>query len=313
MRHLRFSVVITAHNGEKYLRLSIESALNQERKADEIIVVDDGSKDSTRQLVEKWQTESNFPIHYIFQEHQGKHAAFNRGVQEAQGELFLSLDSDDSCVPEALERFKFHWDNIPASKKDQFSAVTVLSRDQNGNLVGDKFPCDVLDSDSIELVFKYAVKGDKWGFQRTEVLKQFPFPKVPNAKFITENVVWFALSRRFKTRFVNEVLLIIDKQGLDRLSLLGNSNPAARYASDALYYKYVLDELMDWLFRSPRNLLFSAIGFSRCSFGLGKGPSSQFRELHSLTARLLVAVSLPFGFALYHQPNLISPLRSFLQ
>ena len=111
-----------------------------------------------------WQAESNFPIRYIFQENQGKPAAFNHGVREARGELFLTLDSDDECVPEALDRFKYHWDTIPSAEKDKFSAVTVLCRDQNGDLVGDKFPRDVLDSDTIEVTFKYGVGGEKWGF-----------------------------------------------------------------------------------------------------------------------------------------------------
>ena len=270
----------------------------------------DRSEDGTRQLVEKWQAESDLPIRYIPQTDWGKPAAFNQGVQEAQGELFLTLDSDDSCVPNALERFKFHWDSIPASERDRFSAVTALCKDQNGNLVGDKFPRDVLDSDTIEMVFRYAVKGEKWGFQRTEVLKQFPFPRVAETKIISENVVWFALSRKFKTRFVNEVLrtYYTDDGASDHLS---THAPEARYARDAVSYKYMLDELMDWLLRYPKDLVFSSIGFSRCSFGLGKSPLTQLRELHSLTARLAVAFSLPFGFVVYRQPRVISRLRKY--
>ncbi len=262
----------------------------------EWLIVDDGSTDGTIELVEKWQTESNFPIRYVYQENQGKPAAFNRGVQEAQGELFLTLDSDDACVPNALERLKYHWDGIPPVEKDKFSAVTVLCKDQNGRLIGDKFPCDVLDSDWIESFFKYKVKGEKWGFQRTDVLKQFPFPTVPNVKFISEGVLWFALSRRFKTRFVNEILRIYhtnDKAG-DRLTAL---TPAV-LVGRALFHKYVLNELIDWWLLSPANVFRSAINFSRYSFGVGKSPHSQFSELRTLIGRLLVGISLPFAFAI---------------
>ena len=305
-----FTVFTPSYNRAQTLSRVYNSLRIQTFRDFEWLVVD-RSDDGTRQLIEKWQAESDFPIRYIFQEKQSLHAAFNCGVQEARGELFLGLDSDDDCVPEALERFKFHWDSIPESKKDKFSAVTGLCKDQNGNLVGDKFPSDVLDSDSIEIRFKYVVRGEKWGFNRTDVLRQFPFPTVPNAKCIPEQVVWFALSRKFKTRFVNEALRIyyIDDRAMDHLSLL---SPAANYAGNAYYNKYKLDELMGWLFRSPWKLIFSAVDFSRCSFGLGKGPSSQFRELHSLTARLLVGVSLPFGFVLYTHPDVISRFRSSL-
>jgi glycosyltransferase involved in cell wall biosynthesis len=258
--------------------------------------VDDGSTDNTGALIAQWQAESDFPIRYIFQENQGKPAAFNHGVQAARGQLFLTLDSDDECVPEALERFKYHWESIPTFERNRFSAVTVLCKDQNGNLVGDKFPSDILDSDTIEVTFKLGVGGEKWGFQRTDVLKQFPFPSVPNSKFISESVVWFDLSRKYKTRYVNEALRIYHVQdgATDHLSSLSPGVLSGR----AYLHRFVLNELIDWLYRTPRSLFRSAINFSRYSFGLGVGPWSQIKQIHSATAKLLVAASMPLGFAM---------------
>jgi glycosyltransferase involved in cell wall biosynthesis len=291
-----FTVFTPTYNRSRTLPRVYESLRLQTFRNFEWLIVDDGSTDDTRELVEKWRAESEFPIRYIFQENQGKAAAFNRGVREALGELFLTLDSDDACVVQALERFKYHWDNIPPNQRDKFSAITVLCKDQKGRLVGDRFPRDVLDSDCIELVFKYHVKGEKWGFHRTDVLKQFPFPVAPNVKFISEGLVWFALSRRFRTRFVNEVLRIYyvnDGTG-DHLSSL---SPEVMFGR-ALFHKYVLNELVEWLYRSPANLFRSAINFSRYSIGLGKGPYWQFKELRPLTARILLTMSLPMGFAM---------------
>lgn len=291
-----FTVFTPTYNRANTLPRVYESLRAQTFRDFEWLIVDDGSTDGTRQLIEKWQVGAEFPIHYIYQQNQGKPVACNRAAQEAQGEFLLTLDSDDECVPEAIERFKYHWDNIPADQKDKFSAVTCLCKDQNGNLVGDSFPRDVLDSDSIEIAFKYGIRGEKWGFQRTDVLKQFPFPSVPNAKFISESVVWFALSRRYKTRFVNEPLRIyhIDDGAADHLSTLSPAVMSGR----AYFHRYVLDELTYWLLRTPWSVIRSAINFSRYSFGLGKSPSSQIKELHSATARLLVALFLPVGFAM---------------
>jgi glycosyltransferase involved in cell wall biosynthesis len=291
-----FTVFTPTYNRCRTLPRVYESLRPQTYRNFEWLIVDDGSADGTKELVEKWQAESEFPIRYFYQENHGKAVAFNRGVQEAQGELFLTLDSDDACVPQALERFKYHWDSIPLNQRDNFSAITVLGKDQNGRLVGDKFARDVLDSDSIELVFKYQVKGDKWGFHRTDILRQFPFPVFPNVKFIPEALLWFTLSRKFKTRFVNEVLLInyVNDGAEDHLSSL---SPEVMFGR-ALFHKYVLNELVDWLYRSPTNLFRSAINFSRYSIDLGKGPYSQFKELRPLTARILLAMSLPVGFAM---------------
>jgi glycosyltransferase involved in cell wall biosynthesis len=289
-----FTVFTPSYNRARTLPRVYESLKHQTFRNFEWLIVDDGSTDDTRELVARWQAESSFPIRYIFQENQGKPTAFNHGVQEARGELFLTLDSDDGCVPEALERFKYHWDNIPKLGKDRFSAVTVLCKDQNGNLVGDKFPRDVLDSDTIEVTFKYGVGGEKWGFQRTDVLKQFPFPAVPQAKFISESVVWFALSRKYKTRFVNEALRVyhVHDGASDHLSTLSQGVLYGR----AYLHRFVLNELIDWLLRTPRSLIRSAINFSRYSFGLGIGPSSQLKQLRPVTAKLLVAAAIPAGF-----------------
>jgi glycosyltransferase involved in cell wall biosynthesis len=296
-----FTVFTPSYNRARTLPRVYQSLQRQTFHNFEWLIVDDGSSDDTRSLVKAWQAESNFPIRYIYQENQGKPAAFNHGVREAHGELFLTLDSDDECVPEALERFNFHWDSIPANVKPHFSAVTVLCKDQNGKLVGDKFPKDVFDSDTIEVTFKYGVDGEKWGFQRTDVLKQFPFPSIPNAKFISESVVWFDLSRKYKTRYVNEGLRIyhIQDGSGDHLSTL---TPAV-LSGRAYLHRFVLNELIDWVYRTPKSILRSAINFSRYSFGLHIGPMAQLREVHSATAKLLLGVSMPVGFLMSRLDN----------
>src|SRR5258707_14117604 len=106
-----FTVFTPTWNRAHTLHRAYQSLHAQTFRNFEWLIVDDGSTDNTREIVEKWQAESEFPIRYIYQENQGKAAAFNRGVREAQGALFLTLDSDDACVNQALERFKYHWDS----------------------------------------------------------------------------------------------------------------------------------------------------------------------------------------------------------
>src|SRR5688572_19278005 len=151
---------------------------------------------------------ADFPIRYFWQENRGEHVAFARAVQESLGQLFLKLDSDDACVPHALERLKHHWDAIPEADRERFSAVTALCLDQHGALVGTRFPFDPTDSDSLEVRYRYRVKGEKWGFHRTAVLKQFPFPMLEGERYMPFRVVWGAIARRYKTRYVNEALRI---------------------------------------------------------------------------------------------------------
>src|SRR5690606_10486908 len=156
-------------------------------------------------------------IRYFWQENRHKKVAFNRGVREAQGKFFLNLDSDDEIVPFALERFLWHWNKIPVSQQERFSGVTALSMNEEGRIVGDQFPGkDYIDSDSLEIWYKYGVKGDKCGFIKTEILKQYPFPEDIDGH-VPESVVWSAIAIKYNTRFINEALLIIHQDGSNRI------------------------------------------------------------------------------------------------
>ncbi len=304
-----FTVFTATFNRPNTLPKVYESLKAQTFCDFEWLIVDDGSRGSPKELVERWQAEGAFPIRYIYQENQGKYMAFNRGVREAKGELFLNIDDDDACVPQALERLKYHWDSIPDSQRERFSGVTVLCRDHNGRLVGDLFPRDILDFNSLELVFKYKVRGEKWGFQRTDVLKEFPFPTLPDVKYIPEGVVWFALARRFKTQFVNEILYIyhLEETG-DHLGALTRSTIPRR----AFFYRQLLDDFIDLLPQYPLGLFRSAINFSRYSFDRGMSPGVQFGELRSWRAQLLLAASMPVGYlmAIRDKRNVAQVMRA---
>lgn len=95
-----FSVVVPAFNCERYVRESLHSALRQSYPPLEIIVVDDGSTDSTAEVVA--QMSGPCPIVYVRQENQGPAAARNRGVAIAKGEWIAFLDADDVWDPAKL-------------------------------------------------------------------------------------------------------------------------------------------------------------------------------------------------------------------
>jgi len=93
------SVVIPVYNDEKYIRESVESALNQEYKNLEVIVVDDGSSDLTPKILQNFGGR----IHYIRQENSGTAAALNKGIQKAKGQLIAWLSSDDLFLPKKIK------------------------------------------------------------------------------------------------------------------------------------------------------------------------------------------------------------------
>ncbi len=94
----KVSVIIPTYNRMHLIARAIDSVLAQTFTDYEIIVIDDGSKDDTQQILQTYQTK----IKYIFQDNQGISEARNRGIQESKGEYIAFLDSDDWWAPEKL-------------------------------------------------------------------------------------------------------------------------------------------------------------------------------------------------------------------
>ncbi|MGB3532292.1 MAG: glycosyltransferase [Microcoleaceae cyanobacterium] len=95
----RVSIIIPAYNCEKYIERAVKSVLEQTYKNYEVIVVDDGSTDNTRNILKLYDDV----IQYHYQNNQGAAIARNYGCQIAQGELLAFLDADDFFLPNKLE------------------------------------------------------------------------------------------------------------------------------------------------------------------------------------------------------------------
>lgn len=101
------SVIIPNYNHGKYLGRAIESILVQSYANYEIVVVDDGSEDDSKQVAEKFDK-----VRYFFQPNAGLSAARNAGITHSKGEFLVFLDADDWLAPDALrinvEQFRLH-------------------------------------------------------------------------------------------------------------------------------------------------------------------------------------------------------------
>ena len=104
------SIIIPAFNYGRYLPEAIESALNQEHTAREVIVVDDGSTDDSSAVVARYGPA----VTYIRQENAGLSAARNNGIRAARGCYIAFLDADDSWSPRFLSIVLATWRDRPA-------------------------------------------------------------------------------------------------------------------------------------------------------------------------------------------------------
>ncbi len=292
-----FTVFTPTYNRAHTLHRVFGSLQAQTCRDFEWLVIDDGSTDGTAELMARFQNEAGFPVRYLQEPHRGAHHAHNLSLRESHGEFWVKLDSDDGCVPEALERLKHHWENIPADQRVRFSGVTGLCRDQNGQVVGLRFPADPLDCTAARLEYFYKVSGEKWGFLRLDVVRRFPYPGDVPGNFIPESFIWCQVSQEFKTRHVNEVLRIY---WTDAPSLVhGRSNPRTNAAGHRLMFKMVLDLESGWFFTAPLRLLRAAAQYSRFAWLSGVGLIRQFRELETTGGKLLWLLTLPGGWGMW--------------
>lgn len=104
MEKILFSIVIPLYNKEKYIGRTIESILSQKISNIEIVVVNDGSTDSSLDIVSQYTDRR---IRIIDKTNEGVSATRNRGMLEAKGEYVCFLDADDVLLPNALSEFEY--------------------------------------------------------------------------------------------------------------------------------------------------------------------------------------------------------------
>ena len=203
-----FTIFIPTYNRSRLLDAALESVQTQTFRDFEVVVVDDGSTDDTRAVVERWIVKNAFSIRYIWQENQGMHASHNTAVAQAHGFLFIRLDSDDTLLPHALTRIKAHWDAIPETDRTRFAGVAGLCLNEDGTISGDRYPVDVIDSDYLEIFRHCRMNGERREAIRTEVLREFPFPRLAGERRLRSTLILRRMAHRYKIRFTNEVLQI---------------------------------------------------------------------------------------------------------
>jgi glycosyltransferase involved in cell wall biosynthesis len=304
---LLFTVFTPAYNRRRLIHRVWDSLQAQTFTDFEWVIVDDGSSDNLIELLQEYAGQAAFPVRFERQENAGKHAAWNRGVEMARGELFVPIDSDDSFSPNSLETLKQWWLSIPEPERASYSGINVLCRDpESGKIVGDPYPKSPMVSNNLELTYVYRLTGEKWGCQRTAALREVPYPRDPAYRrhFISENYLWYQLARRYKVLCVNEPLRsyyrdapnsTLNEQYGGALSARLLGHVPARY----FYKSWHLNTNLDYLLKAKKDLAKTAIDIWVCGLEFRGSIGGVLRDGTGGAPLAIRLMAMPAGIAAY--------------
>lgn len=284
------TVFTPTYNRAGSLPALASSLAAQSCKDFEWIIVDDGSTDGTAELLSAWTAEGKLPLRVITVANGGKHRAINRGLADARGELFFIVDSDDRLPPEALERISRAARDSGLLSDPCCCGIMGLKATFDGTVLGERLPAGLAFSDAFALTYRYGVRGDKAEVLKTELLRRFPFPEIEGELFLTENVVWYRISRAgYGFRLSNEILYEAEYRpdGLSARSVeLRVRNPEG----SLLYYRELLEGGLSLVAG-----LREAANYDR--FALLSGRFGRALAELSPRGRRLARLALPLGWA----------------
>lgn len=288
------TILTPSYNRAHTLPRVFDSLQKQTFKDFEWLVIDDGSTDNTREIIENFQKISDFRVRYYHQENQHKFLTFFRGIDLAEGTYFSPLDSDDALVENALETLVNTWKGIPESQNIVF--VSTLCKDQFGNIVGDLFPKVPLICTIFDMRYKFNVKGDKWGMGKTEIYKKMKLnlSELAGKGFIPEGVFQFQFDRLGFHYCINEVSRIYYRDKDDEHSLANQYYDKKNAFGLAENYKAFLNTYYDKIWKNPVPIIRNLGGYLKYSAIDKRSHSKTIKELDSLYLKILVIIFYPF-------------------
>ena len=258
---MMFTVFTPTYNRAHTLPRVYESLCKQTCKDFEWLIIDDGSTDDTDAVVGVlFQEPRLFDIRYYRQPHSGKHIAHNLALKKAYGEFFFILDSDDTIMPNALERIAFHYRRAswvyPYLNHLLPIGVTGLVVNEIGVVCGDKFPGDVFDMSAVERILELGIAGEKQPVIRTDIARQYPFPEIKGTDYIPEGWLWLSLGQKYRERCVNEVFRMRHEDA--GRTLTKERNQPQNIRGRRFYAQWFLRNFMGWFFYRPMEFVKAA-------------------------------------------------------
>ena len=285
MREPLLTVFTPAFN-RAHLLPRLYDALQRQTCTDFIwLIIDDGSSDTTRELVGGWICEKKLTIQYHYKENGGMHTAHNAAYERIETELNTCIDSDDWMPDDAVGKIVECWKK---NGSDKYSGMIALDAVESGELIGSELP---KARRAIRLCDFYANggTGDKKLIFRTEVMKKYPpYPIFEGENYVGLNFKYTMADQDYTLLILNEVVCIVEYQ------LEGSShNMIHQYRKNPQGFSFI--RKVDMQFACTLKLrIKAAIHYVAKSMML-----KNIRFLKESPCKFLTIIAIPAGVLLY--------------
>jgi len=280
------TIFTPTYNRAYCLHKCYESLVRQTNKDFIWLIIDDGSTDNTKELVEKWISENKITIRYHYQNNQGMHGAHNTAYELIDTELNVCIDSDDYMPDDAVEKIISFWKKYGS---DKFSGIIGLDAYTNGQIIGSKLPVNVKSSTLFDIYHKYGVTGDKKLVYRTELTKRYPYPLFEGEKYVGLAYKYYMLDKEYEMLLMNEILCYVEY-----LPDGSSMNMLKQYRKNPKGFAFYRKELMKLPFASTFFKFRQAVHYVSSSL-----ISKNNKFLSETPEKLLTLLALPLGLLLY--------------
>ena len=203
---MKLSILTATYNRANYLPKLYES-IKENLKYNitpEWIIVDDGSTDDTKNIVQGFIEENSIIIKYMYQKNSGKMSAINEAVKMATGDLIVDCDSDDYFINNSLEIIEKYSEKL--LNNENLYGLVFLKSEENGEISGNRFTSSEQITTMFDLYFKEDIGGEKIIVYNSKIRKQYSHRLENNEKFITEARMYHKMDEKYKLLAINEVI-----------------------------------------------------------------------------------------------------------
>lgn len=204
----KITVFTPSYNRAYTIHKLYESLLRQTSQNFEWLIIDDGSTDNTKELVDDWIKENKIPIRYIYQKNRGMLGAHNTAYDNIRTELNVCIDSDDYMPDNAIELIINYWTKY---SNPNLAGILGLDSNKKGEVMGIKFATSPSEVKFTDLKNEFGNIGDKKFVYRTDIINQYPrFPEYENEKFPAAGLLYRKIDKNYSLLGINEVLCIVE-------------------------------------------------------------------------------------------------------